>query len=112
MTRWENEMQSFLVTEIGDIHVDNGGEFVGLSFNSKRGGPVKLGLHPDMANDLASLILKALADSTNSGKLPLRNQTIDDGMIHGEATPSGILLRFDLDGVPGRGVAWGVRWSP
>jgi hypothetical protein len=87
---------SFRVTEMGDIHIDDAGQFAGLSFTSLRDGEVKLGMHPDMANELAQLILKALAQATSDGRLPMRNLTIQQGGIHGEVTPSGISLRFDL----------------
>lgn len=87
---------SFLITGMGDIHVDDAGQFIALSFKSMQGEGVKLGLHPDMANDLAQLILKSLAQATNNGTLPMRNPSIGQGAIHGEVVPTGVSLSFDL----------------
>jgi hypothetical protein len=99
---------SFLITGMGDIHVDDAGQFIALLFKSMHGEDVKLGLHPDMANDLAQLILKSLAQATNDGKLPMRNLSIGQGAIHGEVVPSGVSLRFDL---PERGPRLAVDLS-
>ncbi|ROT94096.1 hypothetical protein EB810_13530 [Altererythrobacter sp. FM1] len=88
--------RSYLVVGIHEIHLDDSGGFIALRFQANDGKPVGIGLHPEMAHDLALGLLGTVADGTSRGILPAQLLPTMSPTTNLSANESGLEVEYDL----------------
>ncbi|MEP7349299.1 MAG: hypothetical protein ABI668_05010 [Sphingorhabdus sp.] len=87
---------SYLITEIIDVFFDQTGQFVGIRFGSEEQDLISIGLHPEMAHNLATMLFEKRQAAASAGIFqPLEEQGGDVEVI-AVPHPAGVGIAMDL----------------